>query len=87
MKMSKDEILDGLARENMDEYGIETEAEAYALAKLDYEDLKRKGCTLETTVCSLCSKAGNCPMFGWEKRHPEFVDDELAQKIRSRKVR
>lgn len=86
MKMTKDEVLNSLARENMVEYGIKTEAEAYALAKLDYEDLKRKGCTLETTVCPLCSKMGNCPMIDWEKRHPEYVDDELARQIRSRKI-
>ena len=86
LEMSREEFIRSSARENMVEYGIETEAEALALAELDYEDLKRKGCTCETTVCPLCSKMGNCPLLDWEKRHPEFVNDELAQKIRSRKV-
>lgn len=85
MTMSYDEIIKSLANEEMCDYGISPESKALELAKLEYEDLKRKGCTCETTACPLCSKMGNCPLLDWEKRHPEYKDDELAQKIRSLK--
>ena len=37
LEMSREEFIRSSARENMVEYGIETEAEALALAELDYE--------------------------------------------------
>ena len=55
------------------------------LAVLELEDLKRKGCTLENLCeCHGCSatKKGSCPLVDWQKRHPEYADDELAQRIR-----
>lgn len=57
------------------------------LAILELEDAARKGCLLEQNYsdsCLGCSafKAGKCPMDDWEKRHPEFRDDELARKIK-----
>ena len=48
--------------------------------------MKRKGCALEYACkfdqCHGCSISNKCPVIGWEKRHPEYVDDELAMKIR-----
>lgn len=58
------------------------------LAILELEDMKRKGCLCERTDCSCigCSAMvdgrGNCPMEDWEKRHPEYKDDELSKKIK-----
>ena len=55
------------------------------LAILELEDLKRKGCTLENLCeCHGCSatKNGECPLCDWEKRHPEYANDELAMKIK-----
>ena len=56
------------------------------LALLELEDMKRKGCALEYACkfdqCRGCSISNKCPVIGWEKRHPEYVDDELAIKIR-----
>lgn len=55
------------------------------LAILELEDLKRKGCTLENLCeCHGCSatKDGECPLCDWEKRHPEYANDELAMKIK-----
>lgn len=56
------------------------------LAILELEDMKRKGCVLEFAnrfdECHSCTKAHNCPILTWQKRHPEYVDDELAIKIK-----
>ena len=55
------------------------------LAILELEDLKRKGCTLENIgECHGCSatKNGECPLCDWEKRHPEYANDELAMKLK-----
>ena len=56
------------------------------LALLELEDMKRKGCVLEYAckhdTCRGCSIFDKCPVIGWDKRHPEYVDDELAMKIR-----
>lgn len=57
------------------------------LAILELEDAVRKGCLLESDYgdscigCSAFAK-GECPMIGWEKRHPEYRDDELDRKIK-----
>ena len=57
------------------------------LAVLELEDVKRKGCLLERADgycigCSALKDGGECPMNTWEKRHPEYKDDELAMKIK-----
>lgn len=57
------------------------------LAILELEDMKRKGCLLERTDCycigcSAVQNGGVCPMSDWEIRHPEYVNDELAIKIK-----
>lgn len=57
------------------------------LAILELEDMKRKGCLLERADgycigCSAVANGGECPMNDWEKRHPEYANDELAMKIK-----
>ena len=80
--------VDEMIRENKQNYGIDLpEDEARELAELQLEDLKRKGCTLENIgECYGCSVAKNgleCPLYDWEKRHPEYANDELAMKIKA----
>lgn len=68
--------------ENSYEFGISaSEPHARELAELHLKDLQRKGCLLNGPDCRGCDKSGNCPMMGWEKRHPEYANDELAHKI------
>ena len=57
------------------------------LAILMLEDWQRKGCSLEYIGdcyggCSVC-KGDYCPLDDWKKRHPEYVNDELAMKIKA----
>ena len=80
--------IDEMVRENRQEYGINLpEDEAQELAELQLEDLKRKGCTLENIGechgCSATKNGSKCPLCDWEKRHPEYADDELARKIKA----
>ena len=80
--------IDEMIRENRQEYGIDLpEDEARELAELQLEDLKRKGCTLEHIGechgCSATEDGSECPLWDWEKRHPEFDSDELAMKIKA----
>ena len=61
------------------------------LAVLELEDLARKGCTLEHIGechgCSASTKENKyCPLFDWQKRHPEYANDELAMKIKVMKL-
>lgn len=67
------------------EYGFDNNTRELAI--LELEDLKRKGCTLEhigdCRGCSASTKENNyCPLCDWEKRHPEYANDELAMKIK-----
>ena len=80
--------IDEMIRENRQEYGIDLpEDEARELAELQLEDLKRKGCTLESIGechgCSATKDGSECPLCDWEKRHPEYASDELAMKIKA----
>jgi len=56
------------------------------LAILELEDMERKGCTHESAntfdQCRDCPNSEKCPMLDWEKRHPEYANDELAMKIK-----
>lgn len=78
-----------LIREARHEYGYNLELDNPKLreyAELMAEDLNRKGCTdeLDTSgYCLNCRYMGKhaCPLCTWQKRHPEFVNDELSQKI------
>ena len=81
-------MIDEMIRENRQEYGIDLpEDEARELAELQLEDLTRKGCTLEHIGechgCSATVGGSECPLCDWEKRHPEYVDDELAKRIKA----
>ena len=80
--------IDEMVRANRQEYGIDLpEDEARKLAELQLEDLKRKGCTLEHIGechgCSATKNGSECPLYDWEKRHPEYANDELAMKIKA----
>lgn len=80
--------IDEMIRENRQEYGIDLpEDEARELAELQLKDLERKGCTLENISechgCSATKDGSECPLYGWEKRHPEYANDELAMKIKA----
>lgn len=76
--------IQGMISQLRDEYG--SDIATRELAILELEDLKRKGCLLERAdgYCIGCSafKNGNCPMNDWEKRHPEYANDELAIRIK-----
>lgn len=65
------------------DFGVENNTRELAI--LELEDLRRKGCTLENIgECHGCSASTNsyCPLADWEKRHPEYANDELAMKIK-----
>jgi hypothetical protein len=78
--MITEALVKKLADFNRDEYGVYNEE----LARLELEDAERKGCLIQYgPYCQNClHKALNtCPLNDWQKRHPEFVNDELSQKI------
>ena len=77
--------VQGMLRQLNDELGpvIATRE----LAMLELEDLHRKGCPLERADgscigCSATKDGKDCPMLDWQKRHPEYANDELAMKIK-----
>lgn len=76
--------IQAMLTELRDEYGPEIATRE--LAVLELEDLARKGCTHESAgrfdECRDCPNSEKCPMIDWWKRHPEYVNDELAKKIR-----
>lgn len=66
---------------------LDPEVATRELAILELEDLKRKGCLLEDCggscyKCSVMRCGGECPMNDWDRRHPEYMNDELAKKIK-----
>ena len=67
-----------------DEYGPDIATRELAI--LELEDMERKGCVLDFAnrfdECRACPKANECPVCTWEKRHPEYRDDELAMRIK-----
>ena len=77
--------IQGMIKALRDDMGYPATRE---LAILELEDMKRKGCLCERTdgYCIGCSAmaggSGNCPMNDWEKRHPEYKNDELAMRIK-----
>ena len=76
-KAERDAIIWGLR----DEYGDNEFSEELIL--LECQDLWRKGChNLENgTECHGCGPNGECGLHNWEKRHPEYKDDELAKRL------
>ena len=75
--------IQGMLAELRDMFGSDIATRELAL--LELEDLKRKGCALEYACkydqCRGCSISDTCPVVDWEKRHPEYANDELATKI------
>ena len=84
MTIFTEKQIQGMLDDLRDEFGWDIATRE--LAFLELEDMKRKGCALEYACkfdqCRGCSISNKCPVIGWEKRHPEYVDDELAMKIR-----
>lgn len=79
--------ITGMMKFLKDYGGVDPDNITRELAILELEDIKRKGCTLEHICechgCSASTKENNyCPLHDWEKRHPEYKDDELAVKIK-----
>ena len=76
--------IQGMLTELKDEFGSKIATRELAL--LELEDMKRKGCALEYACkydqCCRCSISDKCPVIDWEKRHPEYANDELAMKIK-----
>ena len=76
--------IQGMIAEIRDMFGSDIATRELAL--LELEDMKRKGCALEYACkfdqCRGCSISNKCPVIGWEKRHPEYANDELAMKIK-----
>ena len=78
-------IIKWYANFNKDEYGVYDEE----LTRLELEDYERKGCLIEYgPYCMNCpyNRSNTCPLSDWQKRHPEFVNDELDQKIEARQA-
>ena len=76
--------IQGMIAELRDMFGSDIATRELAL--LELEDMKRKGCALEYAQkydqCRGCSISDKCPVVDWEKRHPEYANDELATKIK-----
>lgn len=77
-----------IVRQLRDEYGDREFSEELIL--LECQDLWRKGChNLEhCDDCRGCGKTGydvgsNCSLIFWEKRHPEYKDDEIAKRLKA----
>ena len=76
--------IQGMLDDLRDEFGWDITTRELAL--LELEDMKRKGCALEYACkydqCRGCSISDKCPVIDWDKRHPEYANDELAMKIK-----
>lgn len=73
-----------MLNELKDEFGPDIATRELAI--LELEDMERKGCTHESAnkfdQCRDCPNSKKCPVLDWEKRHPEYANDELATKIK-----
>ena len=61
-----------------DEYGDQKFSDELVL--LECQDLWRKGCHHIDKECS--NQCDDCPLCTWEKRNPEYKDDELAKRLK-----
>jgi len=61
-----------------DEYGDQKFSDEHVL--LECQDLWRKGCHHIDEECS--NQCADCPLCNWEKRNPEYKDDELAKRLK-----
>ena len=87
--MTKKQMIESIFQEQKWEYGADlSNPRVREYAELFTEDLNRKGCipeTYEGPECRRCESCigDKCPLEDWEKRHPEYKDDELAKKIKT----
>lgn len=76
--------IQAMLSELKDEFGPDIATRELAL--LELEDMERKGCTHESVnkfdQCRDCPNSEKCPVLDWQKRHPEYANDELAMKIK-----
>ena len=83
MAIFTEKQIQGMLDDLRDELGWDIATRELAL--LELEDLKRKGCALEYACkynqCYGCSISDKCPVDDWDKRHPEYDNDELAMRI------
>ena len=87
--MTKAAMVESVFKEQSYEFGADLKnPRVREYAELYTEDLIRKGCIPETypgPECRGCASCvdGHCPLEDWEKRHPEFKDDELSKKVKA----
>ncbi len=87
--MTKHEMYKILLNEEHFEYRADIKDQrVQELVELRVEDLNRKGCvpeTFEGPDCRGCGACGNghCPLEDWDKRHPEYKDDDIAKRIKA----
>ena len=87
--MTKAQMVESIFKEQASEYGADlSNPKVREYAEFLTEDLNRKGCISDTypgPECHCCDSCvdSKCPLEDWEKRHPEYKDDELAKKIRA----
>ena len=76
--------IQSMITELRDEFGPDIATRELAL--LELEDMERKGCSHESAnkfdQCRDCPNSEKCPVLDWQKRHPEYANDELAMKIK-----
>lgn len=76
--------IQAMLSELRDEFGPDIATRE--LAVLELEDMERKGCVHESASkfdqCRDCPSLERCPVLDWQKRHPEYANDELAMKIK-----
>ena len=76
--------IQAMLTELRDEFGPDIATRELAL--LELEDMERKGCVHESASkfdqCRDCPSLEKCPVLDWQKRHPEYANDELAMKIK-----
>ena len=84
MAIFSESRIQAMLNELRDEFGPDIATRE--LAVLELEDIERKGCTHESAnkfdQCRDCPSSEKCPVLDWEKRHPEYANDELAMKIK-----
>lgn len=84
MAIFSESRVQAMLSELRDEFGPDIATRELAI--LELEDMERKGCTHESAnkfdQCRDCPDSEKCPVLDWQKRHPEYANDELAMKIK-----
>ena len=65
------------------------EYEDLEFTELELKDLQRKGCDHLGISCDSCPRCymygdGTCPISNWESTHPNYVPDELDEKLKEK---